>query len=210
MSAQGDLTGPVEGRPGEAGTDRYAATETPGTPTVTGSRRIGGKSTYGTTSPSLDGAASSWRRVMGGTLVIAGAWGALAPFVGPLFGYTPLGTGAWHWDAMRAILSVGPGVIAAVAGLALLGLGGRARFASLFVSWLALLAGAWFVLGTFSWPTFHAALHAPTYVPTLAPMARLANQVGTFQGLGTVVALLAAFAMAATLRGQRAPTTTTT
>ena len=30
--------------------------------------------------------------------VLVSAWGGIVPYVGPLFGYSGDGSGAWHWD----------------------------------------------------------------------------------------------------------------
>src|SRR6201986_62152 len=87
-------------------------------------------------------------------LLILGAWGALAPFIGPYFhlSYTP--GQAWVWSTARAWLEVFPGVTAAVGGFLLLISGNRAT--AMFGGCLAVIAGAWFVVGR-----------------TLAPMLRL-------------------------------------
>ncbi|MGH9101820.1 MAG: hypothetical protein ACRDYD_02375, partial [Acidimicrobiales bacterium] len=148
-------------------------------------------------------ASAAGRRASGFALLLLGIWGGLAPFVGPLFGFMPAGPGAWHWSALRGLLSVAPGALAALMGLALLSAGVRARASGTLAGLLALVAGAWFTLGTLAWPTFHAQIGATSLAPALAPLGRFVNDVGAFEGVGVVVVVLAGMAMAASLRRHR-------
>ena len=83
--------------------------------------------------------------VSGLLLIILGVWGALIPFIGPYFhfAYTPGQT--WVWSQARAYLEVFPGVTTAAGGFLLLVSGNRAT--AMFGGWLAVIAGAWFVVG---------------------------------------------------------------
>jgi hypothetical protein len=83
--------------------------------------------------------------VSGAIIALLGAWGALVPFVGPLFGYSIGPDDAWNWTNGRFWLSVLPGVVAVVGGLTLM-LSARRPTASLGAL-LGVLAGAWFVVG---------------------------------------------------------------
>lgn len=83
--------------------------------------------------------------VSGALIALLGAWGALVPFVGPLFGYSIGPDDAWHWTSGRLWLSVIPGAVAVAGGLMLM-LSARRPTAS-FGALLGVLAGAWFVVG---------------------------------------------------------------
>lgn len=78
-------------------------------------------------------------------LVILGIWGAIIPFIGPLFSFAYTPDSAWEWTMGRGWLSVLPGCVAVLGGLILIGSGNRA--AASLGAWLAALAGAWFVIG---------------------------------------------------------------
>ncbi len=78
-------------------------------------------------------------------VLLLGVWGALIPFVGPYFNFSYTPDKAWHWDAARGWLEVLPGAAAFLGGLLLLVSASRAT--AVFGAWLAILAGAWFVVG---------------------------------------------------------------
>jgi hypothetical protein len=78
-------------------------------------------------------------------LILLGAWGALIPFVGPNINWAYMDDPAWMWTTAKGWLEVLPGVVTAVGGLLLLVSGNRAS--AVFGGWLAVLAGAWFVVG---------------------------------------------------------------
>ena len=83
--------------------------------------------------------------VSGLLLILLGAWGALIPFIGPYFHFAYSPDQAWVWSTARAWLEVFPGVTAALGGFLLLISGNRAT--AMFGGWLAVIAGAWFVVG---------------------------------------------------------------
>ncbi len=83
--------------------------------------------------------------VSGLLLIILGVWGALVPFVGPYFHFAYTPGQVWVWSTARAWLEVFPGVTAAIGGFLLLVSGNRAT--AMFGGWLAVIAGAWFVVG---------------------------------------------------------------
>jgi hypothetical protein len=83
--------------------------------------------------------------VSGALIALLGTWGALVPFVGPLFDYSIGPDDAWNWTNGRLWLSVLPGAVAVVGGLMLM-LSARRPTAS-FGALLGVLAGAWFVVG---------------------------------------------------------------
>src|SRR5262249_40490499 len=83
--------------------------------------------------------------VTGLLLILLGAWGALVPFFGPNIDWAYMSDPAWTWTAAKGWLEVLPGAVAVVGGLLLLVSGNRAS--AMFGGWLAVFAGAWFVLG---------------------------------------------------------------
>jgi hypothetical protein len=78
-------------------------------------------------------------------LILLGIWGALIPFVGPLFDFAWGTDQAWMWLASRGWLEVLPGVATVVGGLLLLA--SRNRATAMLGGWITVLAGAWFVVG---------------------------------------------------------------
>jgi len=78
-------------------------------------------------------------------LILLGIWGALIPFVGPLFNFAFSPDREWVWTAARGWLEVLPGVATAVGGFLLLS--SRNRFTAMLGAWLTVFAGAWFVVG---------------------------------------------------------------
>src|SRR5712691_2662512 len=76
---------------------------------------------------------------LGLVVLVAGAWGALAPLVGPYFSFGFDTSRTWTFSEQHWTLSVIPGAVAATAGLLLL-LPTRGRV----VAWIAAAAGAWF------------------------------------------------------------------
>jgi hypothetical protein len=124
-------------------------------------------------------------------LILLGAWGAVIPFVGPYFGFAFTPDRMWAWTAARGWLEVLPGAVTAVGGLLLLG--SRNRFTAMLGGWLAVLAGAWFVVGR--------ALAGPLRLGDVgAPVAsteahRVALDLAYFYGLGALVIFLGAIAL---------------
>ena len=83
--------------------------------------------------------------VTGLLLILLGAWGALVPFFGPNIDWAYMTDPAWTWTTAKGWLEVLPGAAAAVGGLLVLFSGNRAS--AVFGGWLAVCAGAWFVVG---------------------------------------------------------------
>ena len=57
--------------------------------------------------------------------ILISAWGALIPFVEPLFGYHVTGTPSWLWNAAHTLLAVVPGAVGVVMGFVVLWFCGR-------------------------------------------------------------------------------------
>ncbi|WP_232000659.1 hypothetical protein [Mycobacterium kyorinense] len=133
------------------------------------------------------------RGAVSGLLLIAlGAWGALAPFIGPYFhwAYTP--DQEWTWTAARGWLEVFPGVTTLVGGLLVLGSGNRAT--AMFGGWLAAFAGAWFVVGGAFASTLRIGNVGHPVASTDAKRALL--EVTYFTGLGALIVFLAGAVLA--------------
>jgi hypothetical protein len=122
-------------------------------------------------------------------LILLGAWGAAAPFVGPTlhFAFSP----SQEWSAARGWLEVLPGV-ATVIGGSLLVLS-RNRVTAMLGGWLTVIAGAWFVVGR--------AVAGPLALGDVGtPVASTDNQrllleLSYFHGLGALIVFLGALAL---------------
>ena len=128
--------------------------------------------------------------VSGLLLFVLGVWGALAPFIGPYFdyGYSPQQT--WTWTAGRGWFEVLPGGVTAVAGLILLAAVSRAG--AMCGAWLAVAAGAWFVVG----PTLAGPLNLDIGAPVSDhESVRVLETLGLFLALGVLIVLIAAVAV---------------
>lgn len=124
-------------------------------------------------------------------LILLGAWGALAPFIGPLFDFAYSPDQAWTWTTGRGWLQVLPGVVTVLGGLLLLM--SRNRATAMFGGWLAVAGGAWFIIGR--------VLAGPlgigdAGVPVAATEAkRVALELTYFYGLGALIVFLGAAAL---------------
>ena len=125
-------------------------------------------------------------------MILLGIWGGLVPFIGPYFHYAFGSFQTWHYTSERLWLNILPGAVAVIGGLMLVRSSGR--MGGLIGGWLAVAAGAWFAIG----PTVSLLWHHAGN-PIGAPMGGYTRQaiewLGYFQGLGVVIAALAAFAM---------------
>lgn len=130
--------------------------------------------------------------VSGLLLLVLGAWGALAPFIGPYLhlAYTPGQVRVWN--AARAWLEVFPGVTAAAGGFLLLISGNRAT--AMFGGWLAAIAGAWFVVGR----TLASTLRLGDIGQPIAAteIRRAVIEIAYFSGLGALIVFIAGAVLA--------------
>jgi hypothetical protein len=124
-------------------------------------------------------------------LILLGAWGALIPFVGPYLNFSFTPDQAWLWTDARGWLEVLPGAVAALGGQLLLVSANRAS--AMLGGWLAVIAGAWFVVGR--------ALAGPLGIGDVgAPVASdaaksAALELAYFYGLGALIVFLGAAAL---------------
>jgi hypothetical protein len=151
--------------------------------TTTGSYGISGRRVSRTTTPRTRGA------LTGFGLMLLGAWGAFIPFVGPYFDYAYAPDRTWTWTAARFWLQVLPGAVTFFAGLVLLLT--AHRVVAWFAAWLAIAAGAWYVVGPLLVPLWRSNyLGSPVGNRTDVSV----EAIGMFYGLGAAIILLAALA----------------
>lgn len=122
-------------------------------------------------------------------LLLLALWGGLIPFVGPYFSFGFGSSDAWVYSTDRLVLSILPAIAVGVGGLILLVSANRP--VALFGSWLAILGGLWFVVGTTIAPLWNTSLGTALGGQT----RRVAEHLSFFEGLGAVVILLAAVAL---------------
>jgi hypothetical protein len=137
-------------------------------------------------------------RIIGILLMLLGIWGALIPFVGPYFGFAFTPDKAWAYTSGRLWLSVVPGAAAFLGGL-LIASTDRSAVPGAF---LAVLGGAWYVVGTPVIATFLAGHSIEPGTPVIDLGAPFRPEVMTFleklsffYGLGVVVLIFAALAL---------------
>src|SRR5579872_2776183 len=139
--------------------------------------------------------------ISGFLLILLGAWGAIIPFVGPYFGYAYTPDTAWTYTTGRLWLSILPGAAAFLGGIMVLL--AASRPAAMFGGVVALLGGAWFVVGApilavavgtagTNGPGIPVANPGEAFSP---PVMRLLEGLGFYYGLGVVIAIFAAFAL---------------
>jgi peptidoglycan/LPS O-acetylase OafA/YrhL len=130
--------------------------------------------------------------VSGLLIILLGVWGALIPFVGPAFNYSFSPNTTWHYTTDRLWLDILPGALAVLAGGALLLAATRA--AGILAGWLAMLAGAWLIVGpsvSLTWESGAGPIGRPLYGTT----RQMLELVGYFYGLGALIVALAAFSI---------------
>jgi hypothetical protein len=125
-------------------------------------------------------------------LILLGAWGALVPFFGPNIDWTYLADPAWTWTTAKGWLEVLPGAAAAAGGLLVLASGNRAS--GVLGGWLAVAAGAWFVVGR----AFASTLGIGGIGQPVAStdLKRALLEVTYFTGLGALIVFLGGAAVA--------------
>jgi hypothetical protein len=132
-------------------------------------------------------------------IMLLGIWGGIVPFVGPYFGY-PSGAPTWHWSVTNATLSVAAGAAAFLGGLMLMSSRPpSARLGGL----LAILGGAWFVLG----PVFHPLWSSAAVMKMSgSKWMQVLEQLGYHYGTGVLITALAGFALGTMTWVRSAPT----
>ena len=132
--------------------------------------------------------------VSGLILVILGAWGALIPFVGPHFNFAYTPDQDWAWSTARGWLEVLPGAATVVGGLLLIISSNRVT--AVLGGWLAVVAGAWFVIGAQVAPLLKIGSAGDPIAVTDRKRAVL--EISYFSGLGALIILVAGIVLART------------
>ncbi|WP_156689216.1 hypothetical protein [Mycobacterium sp. Marseille-P9652] len=132
--------------------------------------------------------------VSGLLLLILGAWGALIPFVGPRinFAYSP--DQDWAWNSARGWLEVLPGAATALGGFLLIVAGNRV--AAMLGGWLAVLSGAWFVVGNQVAPLI--GIGSPGDPIAATERKRTVLEICYFTGLGALIIFIGGVVLART------------
>src|SRR5262249_5020162 len=130
--------------------------------------------------------------VCGLILLVLGAWGALIPFVGPHFNFAYTPDKEWAWTTARGWLEVAPGAATALGGLLLVFSGNRAT--AIVGGWLAVLAGAWFVVGAEVAPLLGIGSAGDPIAGT--ERKRAALEISYFSGLGALIVFVGGIALA--------------
>jgi hypothetical protein len=130
-------------------------------------------------------------------LVLLGAWGAVAPFAGPAFGFGYRPDQAWAYTSGRVFLSAVPGAVVALSGLVVLFT--RSRWFGGFCAFVATLGGAWFIAGQALIQLLPASMGAAS-VRVGAPLAATASRtvltsLACFTGVGAIIVFFAAIAL---------------
>jgi hypothetical protein len=138
--------------------------------------------------------------VSGVLLILIGAWGGLAPFVGPYFRFAYTPDKAWAYTSGRLWLSIVPGAAALLGGLLVVAASHRA--VGCFGAFIAALGGAWFIVGG---PVIALAVKNGSIspgVPLTGTLGSLSSvdrvfleQFAFFTGIGVLLLFFAALAL---------------
>ena len=138
--------------------------------------------------------------VSGVLLILLGAWGGLAPFVGPYFRFAYTPDKAWAYTSGRLWLSVVPGAAALLGGLLVTITSHRA--AACVGAFVAALGGAWFVVGTVVIRLVVKNGSITPGVPLAGPLGPLSSTsrvllegLGFFIGTGALILFFGALAL---------------
>jgi hypothetical protein len=149
--------------------------------------------------------------IAGLVAILVSAWGGIVPYVGPLFGYSGDGAGAWRWSLAHGVLALVPGVAGVLLGLFVLAESrgvtvGRGRLSLATAGTLLMLCGAWFAIGPLAWPVIS---NGSAYFVSGSHLRILADVVGYSIGTGIVLVVCGAFVDGWASRHQRKATVVT-
>ncbi len=130
-------------------------------------------------------------------LMLLGAWGGLAPYAGPSFGFGYTPDQAWAQTNGRLYLSAVPGAVVVLTGFVVLFT--RSKWFGGLCAFIAALGGAWFVAGAEIVSVLPASLR-PSGVGTGVPIGSTATrvvltQLGVYGGVGVAIVFFAALAL---------------
>jgi hypothetical protein len=128
--------------------------------------------------------------------LLASAWGAVVPYVGPLFGYSADGSDAWHWSLPHAFLALVPGVVGVLLGLMIVAESrgitvGKGRLSLATAGMLLMVCGAWFAIGPLAWPVVFTT--SSGYFVATSHLGLLEDEVGYSIGTGLILVICGAF-----------------
>jgi|HubBroStandDraft_1064217.scaffolds.fasta_scaffold119422_2 hypothetical protein len=180
-------------------------TPSPVSPSMMPAGPMGGTSSSGSlgTQPSTTGLPPAGLALIGLLTALLGAWAGLSVLVGPTFGWSPDGSPSWHWSLVHAALHVAPGAAALFAGVVMVAIvpkaaQGAGRSGSALAGLLAVLAGAWLVVGPSEWPVLESTQQ--TVFAPASPVRSFTYVVGANLGPGLLLAITGAFALAWAVR----------
>jgi hypothetical protein len=130
--------------------------------------------------------------VSGIVLIILGAFGILAPLIGPWFSFGLSPNKSWQFTNARLWLEFLPGAVTVLGGLLLLLAANR--IAASFGAWLGVAGGAWYIVGTTLAPRLgiHGSpgtpLHSSKWLQAIESLA-------LFTGLGAIILFVSAAAV---------------
>lgn len=128
---------------------------------------------------------------LGVVLLLLGAWGALVPYAGPAFGYAMGDTPAWTWTEGRATMHLLPGLVAILGAALLIS---QQRGLQKVGASLAAAGGIWFLIA----PTLHPLWAGQSMGGMSMGGSAWYNalvSLGYHYGTGTLIAVLAAYAL---------------
>ena len=138
--------------------------------------------------------------VSGVLLILLGAWGGLAPFVGPYFRFAYTPDKAWAYTSGRLWLSIVPGAAALLGGLLVATASHRA--VGCFGALLAAAGGAWFIVGAAVTRVVVVNVSISPGVPLARPVGSLSSAtwqfvegLGFFTGTGILILFFGALAL---------------
>ncbi len=132
-------------------------------------------------------------RLCGLVILIAGIWGGLIPFLGPVFHFTLGPDHAWRWTTGRLWLSVLPAAAAVLGGLILMG--GGPRLSGRLGALIALAGGVWFAVGpdvSMLWNHGVSQAGVPHGTHTVT---RMLEFLTLHSGIGVLITAFAAYAL---------------
>jgi hypothetical protein len=129
--------------------------------------------------------------------ILISAWGALIPFVEPIFGFHATGTPSLHWNAAHTLLAIVPGAVGVGMGFVILWAAsqvadGRGRVSLLSAGLITILSGGWFIVGPRAWPVITT--HGVYFVPA-TPLRSLLYQIGYALGTGVILVVCGGYVM---------------
>lgn len=136
--------------------------------------------------------------------IVLGAWAGIVPFVGPLFGYSATGHGAWLWNLPNALLWLVPGAVAVFFGFVLASRApaaryGMGRIGPMTAGLIIACCGAWLAIGPFCWRVLEGAMP----IRPAGPLHEFIYWVGYAIGPGIILALLGGAAVGIAMVNRR-------